>query len=162
MLFCKIVKKNLYLESGFTALQVVDVKINKKRNLPLKLCKSMEESNFEFATFSKIHFFIMEKAQNDVVSLSDDFGDCRTLENEQWRNYLDNINPPKKVMVYHSKNVEGKSDYSFVAKIVEPTAKWSIITLYVFIMIFLGMVSSFLYDNIPKFILYIRNLLDIM
>lgn len=162
MLFCKIEKKNLYLESGFTALQVVDVKINKKRNLPLRLCKFMENSNFKFATFSNIHFFIMEKAQNDVISLSDDFGDCRTLENEQWRNYLDNINPPKRVMVYHNKNVEGKSDYSFVAKIVEPTAKWSIIILYVIIMILLGMVSSYLYDNLPNFLLYIRNLLDIM
>ena len=157
MLFCKIKKKNWFLESGFTALKVVDLKINKKRNIPQSICYSLQKESFTFATFSMIHFFIMENAQNDVQPLSSSvFTDCRMLEEGEWDQYLSTDMTPQRVVVYHSR-VDGKSDYSFVAKILESTTNWIIIGAYIGIVIFLGLISSFLYTNVEKFFSWLGN-----
>lgn len=157
MLFCKIKKKNLFLESGFTALKVVDLKVNKERNIPQSVCHTLQKELFTFATFSKIHFFIMENAQNDVQPLSSQvFKDCRMLEEGEWNQYLSTDMTPQRVVVYHSR-VDGKSDYSFVAKILESTTNWRIIGAYIGIVILLGIISSFLYTYVPKFICWLGN-----
>lgn len=165
-LFCKIKKKNLFLESGFTALKVVDLKINKKRNIPQSICHNLEQASFTFAKFSMIHFFIMEKAQNDVIPLSSQvFTDCRMLEEGAWDTYLSMEMTPQRFVVYHSK-VKEKCDYSFVAKILESTTNWKIIWAYIGIVILLGLVSSFLYtifgwlgENFPNFIMNLQDVL---
>ena len=58
-LFCQVDKKNWFLESGFTKTQIVDVKINKERNLPHDYCDLMSKSNYKFVCFKNIHLLVM-------------------------------------------------------------------------------------------------------
>ena len=69
ILFCNLEKKNYYLESGFETTQIIDLKINKERNLPHDICDSLKGEKFNFMRLHKIHFFVMDSANNNVTTL---------------------------------------------------------------------------------------------
>lgn len=148
-LFCDIKRKNQFLESGFTKTQVIDIKINKKRNISENDLKRMRMNKFDFLAFEKIHFLVMEPANHDVEVLGRDFIECRKLE-EEWENYLPDDSSIQDVLVYHWKrksgNGEKMKEYAQMVKVTGAATSWGLIAGYVFVVIFMGIVTNALFS----------------
>lgn len=162
MLFCKLKKKNWFLESGFEATQIIDLKINKERNLPKDFSINLKRNKYIFMEFDKVHFLVMDHANNDVDVLESDFFQCRSLEKDEWNDYLDNKYNTESVLVYHwkcttDKSSSGKFDqYSKLVKITSAVTNKNIILIYILIAIVLGAAGNIFYD-VCEFILSISS-----
>ena len=145
-MFCKLEKKNRYLESAFTGTQIIDFMVNELRNIKPEVNECMTGGAFELVKLSKVHFFVMEPAENDVT-----IGDveCRRLEKD-WGKYLDNGDYQDNTLVYHwSKKVkEGESfnDYSKLVKVTSSETNWKLISGYVGVVVLLSIFSNYLYQ----------------
>ena len=149
ILFCNLEKKNYYLESGFETTQIIDLKINKERNLPHEICDSLKGEKFNFMRLHKIHFFVMDSANNNVTTLGNDFIECRKLEEKEWISYLDHKYITKDVLVYHWKETENNNEsikeYSKLVKITMATTRWELIIIYLGIVVLLSIVGNCLF-----------------
>lgn len=153
-IFCQLNKKNLFLESAFIATQIIDLKINKKRNIPQKKCDDFRLQHYSFAKFNKIHFLLMDYANNDTSILGNDFVECRKLEDDEWNKYLEDEYNTKDVLVYHWKKKCDDFDkhpimeYSKLVKVTTSTTNKKILLAYIFIMIALGFLGNLLFATI--------------
>lgn len=102
-LFCPVHKKNWFLESGFLETQIVDVKINRERNLPHDICKEYRLKKYVFANFNKIHMLVMSDTSDEVEPFGNAVYDCRKLEEHDWDNYLINGYNVTNILAYHWK-----------------------------------------------------------
>lgn len=147
-LFCDIKRKNQFLESGFTKTQVIDIKINKKRNISESDLKTMRMEKFDFLAFDKIHFLVMEPANHDVEIFGSDFIECRKLE-EEWGKYLPLDSAIKDVLVYHWKkkreNGATMTEYAQMVKVTGAATSWKLIAVYVLAVIVMGIITNFLF-----------------
>lgn len=156
MLFSKLSKKNWFLESGFVTTQIIDVKINKERNLPQKFTHRLTAvDGYVFFRFDKIHFLIMNSANDDVEILSKNFSECRKLETTGWNEYLDNKYITKDVLVYHfkRKTTDSASDkkikeFSELAKVSSHTTNVKVISVYIGIVLVLNMIAGIIVNNL--------------
>lgn len=143
-LFCNIKRKNWFLESGFNKTQVIDVKVNKKRNMSEEDTKRMRREQFKFAEFQKIHFLVMEPANNEVVILGKDFVECRKLE-DAWGSYLKQEGVMGDILAYHWKTKgekEGLREYTKMVKVTSASTTWFIICVYIAIVIVIGTITN--------------------
>lgn len=152
-LFCNIKNENWFLESGFNKTQVIDIKVNKKRNMNEKDIKHMRREKFRFAEFRKIHFLVMEPADNEVEILGKDFVECRKLE-DAWNGYLKNGTEIGDVLAYHWKvKCEGEAlkEYAKMVKVTSSTTTWKIIWVYILVVILIGVFTNivFTYGVVP-------------
>lgn len=132
-LFCNIKNKNWFLESGFSKTQVIDLKVNKKRNMSYNDIKNMRRDQFRFAEFQKIHFLVMEPADNEVGITGKDFVECRKLE-AAWGSYLKQGDEIGDILAYHWKaKGEGESlkEYAKMVKVTSATTTFLIIFVYI-------------------------------
>ena len=152
MIFCNLKKKNLFLESGFISTQVIDLKINKERNVPKGVCSEAKQQKYKFMEFNKIHFLVMDQANNEVSILGNDFIECRKLENVEWNKYLDNDYNTVDVLVYHWKmskvqnNDKEIKEYGKLVKITTSTTNQQLIFAYICIAIVLGACGNILFE----------------
>lgn len=143
-LFCNIKSKNWFLESGFTSTQVVDIKVNKKRNMNEEDITEMRRNRFQFAEFNKVHFLVMEPAGNDVEVYGKDFIECRKLESE-WGEYLKLGFELGDVLAYHWKTVSGSDglkEYAQMVKVTSAATSWFIIIVYMLVVVALGILTN--------------------
>lgn len=146
-LFCNIKSKNWFLESGFTSTQVVDIKVNKKRNMNEEDIKEMRRNKFQFAEFNKVHFLVMEPAGNDVEVFGKDFIECRKLESE-WGEYLKLNFELGDILAYHWKTVsesEQLKEYAQMVKVTSAATSWFIIIVYMLVVVALGILTNSLF-----------------
>lgn len=145
-LFCPIQKKNWFLESGFTETQIIDIKINQERNLPHELCKDYRLKNFKFASFSKIHLFIMTNSSNEVDTFGNGVYECRKLEEMEWNSYLGNNYDVINLLAYHWKDKNsdkgGIKNFNKLIRISNASTNMKVIITYIMIVIVLGMIGS--------------------
>lgn len=158
-LFCKLKKKNLFLESAFTRTQIVDIKINALRNINGNIIAKMDQDNWKLAELSSVHFFVMEPAQSMLV-YGDSDAECRRLEVE-WGAYLENSRNIRdnNFLAYHwSKKSDATGtnfgNYSKLITISSSETNWFIIIIYLLIVVFLSFLGSALYGMIPQKIPY--------
>lgn len=147
-LFCKIKSKNWFLESGFNKTQVIDIKVNKKRNMNEQDIKHMRRNKFSFAEFGKIHFLVMEPADNKVEILGEDFIECRKLE-DSWKGYLRRDADIGDVLAYHWKakhRGEALKEYAKMVKVTSATTTGKIIWVYILVVIVIGVVTNMIFS----------------
>ena len=157
ILFCQVAKKNWFLESGFIENQIVDIKINKERNLPHDICRKMRLNNFEFAKFDKIHLLVMSDSSNDIGTFGNILYDCRKLEEHEWDTYLENDYDTTNVFAYHWKEKydgdEMIADFNKLIRISSATTNIRVIFVYMLVVIILGAAGSGLLELIKALII---------
>lgn len=150
MIISKIVPKNTYFESVFTTTQIVDFKINKKRNIDENVLVNSIINKEILIRFRKIHFLLMEPANNDVLDISNDMTDCRKLESRVWNDYLelDNKNNcTDNILVYHwkytaKKNEKLINEFGKLVKITYSKTNKKIMTTYICGVILISIISG--------------------
>lgn len=163
-LFCNVKRKNWFLESGFNKTQIIDIKINKKRNMPDNSLLTMRRKKFELLELTKIHFLVIEPVNHEIEILGNDFIECRKLENE-WKEYL-NLKPDFKIgdlLAYHwkvKKSDKILKEYSKMVKVTSATTTWFIIVVYIIVVIIIGVLTNtfFTYMLQPLIELFINLL----
>lgn len=142
--------KNFFLESAFTSTQVIDLKINKERNIPNEYSEEFRNQGFEFLSFHKIHFLLAEPANNDVTIFGSDKLDCRTLEDNEWNVYLGDEYNTKDSLVYHitetSKEGEQISTFDCLAKAETKKTSYMVILCYILVVVVMGALGSALFS----------------
>lgn len=151
-MFCKLSKKNRYLESAFTGTQIIDFMVNELRNIKPEVNELMTNDGFELVNLSKVHFFVMEPAENDVTA-----GDAegRRLE-PGWKNYLNEGDYQDNTLVYHwskraNKDIGYFSNYSKLVKVTSSETNLKLIITYILIVISLSVVANIFYDGLKLF-----------
>lgn len=156
ILFCKVAKKNWFLESGFIENQIIDIKINKERNLPHDICREMRLNNYKFAKFDKIHLLVMNDSSNDIGTFGNILYDCRKLEEHEWDTYLENDYDATNVFAYHWKEKcvgdEMITDFNKLIRISSATTNIKVILVYMLVVVILGAAGSGLLEVIQTLI----------
>ena len=152
-LFCDLKRKNQFLESGFEATRVVDIKFNMKRNIANTVIETMRKENNQVLQMDSVHFLLVEPANNDVDSYGADPKDCRKLEDE-WTEYLW---PGEKkdvgdLLAFHwkeSKNSEGPgvTEYAQMVRVTSAATNWRVIAVYIVVGIVLNVVASAVFEG---------------
>lgn len=89
--------KKSFLQSTIASTYIIDFRFNNLRSLDSDLIENAQSKNHEFIYFTKLHFFLMTKADIEV-----DGNSCpRELEEDIWQNYVDNRDTAD-VVAYHS------------------------------------------------------------
>ena len=165
-LFRKIKNVNFFLETGFVTKKIIDLKVNKKRNINIKWIKQLRKEEFDFAKFNKIHFLVMEPAANSVEIIEKNFLECRKIEKD-WEGYLkiENNLKMEDVLAYHwkakSENVCDKiGEFGILVKATGVKSTWKTVIIYILAIIVINLLSNGLYSGaLPKPVEFIRNLL---
>lgn len=156
-LFCKVERKNWFLESGFNKTKIVDIKVNKKRNIDIKDMNQMRKNKFEFLEFDKIHFLVIVAANSEVEILGRDFFECRKLEPD-WGEYLKIKQSLGNVLAYHWKvksqdncgKVEKIKEFGKMVKVNSATTTWKIIVVYIIVVISIGVITNTIFTYIVQ------------
>lgn len=150
-LFCNIKKKNWFLESGFVRTQIIDIKVNKQRNMNRDCLREMKRKGFELLSFQKIHLLVIEPANSDVDILGEDFLECRKLE-EEWKNYLHGEKLVEDMLAYHwkvsTKKEKPLKEYGKTVKVTSASTSWKIILIYIAVVILIGIVTNAIFTMI--------------
>lgn len=152
-LFEKYKPNNSFFESAFTETEMIDFRINEKRNQDAGLMETIEE-NKRFI-IDEINFFVMSPIQDDVESDGINLVYKRQLEmGNFWKNYLEC--GYKRMSVYKSKNTFGKSridDFNCFCKInFRKSNLWTII-LYLLVLCLL----SVSFNCLSNYLWYLLN-----
>lgn len=124
---------------------IIDIKINKKRNFDYEEYVQQEKEKRSLFNFDKIHFLLMDYINHNVVFLSRLDCEARILEKD-WDEYIE----PKKselienLVAYHFKSIK-KEDIDNELSILMKTLKSSVfpsIILYIITTILMGIVSG--------------------
>ena len=101
-LFSNVEPMNKYFQSGFISTQIIDFKMNSKRNIDDRIMAKAVGNEEKLVKFSKIHFLLMEPSSNNVVFMSENNTTCRNLEKGKWDEYLE-CSGIENMLVYHWK-----------------------------------------------------------
>ena len=146
-MFCKLKKKNYFLESAFTETKIVDFMVNELRSIKTEVNEKMTNQKLELVELSKVHFFVMEPAEREVSS---DKMECRRLE-PGWDKYIEESYEPD-TLVYHwskkAKDDKNLSNYSELVKVTSAETNWRLIWGYVFVGIALSVIANILHAKL--------------
>ena len=147
-LFCPVDKQNWFLESGFVKTQILDIKLNYERNLPVDFCKQQRLKGSVFSRFDKIHLLVMCNSNVNVESIEDLPCDCRKLEESGWENYLGKQYNVSNILAYHWKKKDEKEikNFSKLIRLTSSATNKMIIGSYLLMAILLGIMGNVIYD----------------
>ena len=92
---------NDFFQSAFSKTEMLDFRLNEIRELDKKVYEEIIDSR-NFLQFSKIHFFFIGSSEDEKVVGNTDYCDCRLLDSERWKPYLQDINlHDRKCIAYH-------------------------------------------------------------
>ena len=157
-MFCKLKKKNYFLESAFTETKIVDFMVNELRSIKTEVNEEMTNQKLELVELSKVHFFVMEPAEREVSS---DKMECRRLE-PGWDKYI-NQSYTSDTLVYHwskrAKDNQNLSNYSELVKVTSAETNWRLILCYVLVCVILSIASNFLYENLANIFSILKQII---
>lgn len=158
---------NDFLQSAFSKVEILDFRINDKREINKKVIEKLNKGSY-FFSFTKIHFFFVTSSKEEPLPTGKDTPDCRILEIEKWEKYLSGIgnNKKRKMLAYHwskKQEKEGKpfDNYNLFLKIMHSSINWKTILLYSSVIIVLGALGSWLasfFSNLNNIIKYIEEI----
>jgi hypothetical protein len=126
------------LESAFILTEIIDFRVNQRRNLPDSLVEITKKGIP--VKFTKTHFFLMREASDDYI-FSQGLHDCRGLEKDIWEEYIGGKYNFKRITAYHWKESELHSDFGIFSKFRSFHAGWWTL-LAALIIIGLGILGS--------------------
>lgn len=150
VLFNKI-KRNSdwFLVSGHISRKIVDLRINRERDIDATLRKKMEGNSFELVSMQQVNFLIMEPVSNEILTTEGENMTSRIVESG-WDDYIGGVPNIKKqlddhnIMAYHWKQDEEqpKKSYSKMVRINEYQSTIIMVIVYIFIILLLGILGS--------------------
>ena len=140
---------NDLLQAAFSRMDLFDIRLNEKREIPSKVEEKMKKQKFELCTFNKLHFFYIVDTHESSDNGIDIRKDSRLLENEQWIQYVPhsdiaNVN----YIAHHWKKKMEKdkpiSHFSLFFSTIYPRLSIVRLVAYFSIVIILGWIGSML------------------
>lgn len=129
------------LEGAFFQTELVDFRLNEKRNLPSSLLEAVRQNGE--VRFTKTHFFLMREASDDYI-FSHKPPAGRQLEKDLWRSYIGDDYSFKQITAYHWKEIVLHDSFSIFVKFRSFHSGLRTILIAVVVIIILGTISSFL------------------
>lgn len=143
-------KENLsndILQSAFSKSEMVDLKINEKRDIDCKVLEELLKGKNMFS-FNKIHFFFIASLKEEEVRGYENFKDCRLLNPSRWKDYISGIDIEKhKCIAYHwVKKTENMpfTKFSLFFRTIYKERNWMHIIKYCLVVVVLGLIGSFI------------------
>ena len=131
---------NSVLESAFSQTELVDFRINEKRNLNSSLLERIHSDGE--VSFNKTHLFLMREASDDYVYSHKPPNGSRQLEVDLWKSYIGDDYSFDKIIAYHWKETNAHRSFSaFVKFRYTRCSFWTIVT-FIIIIIILGILSG--------------------
>jgi hypothetical protein len=131
---------NSVLESAFSQTELVDFRINEKRNLNSSLLERIRSEGE--VSFNKTHLFLMREASDDYVySHKPPYG-SRQLEVDLWKSYIGDAYSFDKIIAYHWKETNAHLSFSAFVKFRYTRCSPLTIATFIIIIIILGFLSG--------------------
>ena len=131
---------NSVLESAFSQTELVDFRINEKRNLNGSLLERIHSEGE--VSFNKTHLFLMREASDDYVYSHKPPSDSRQLEVDLWKSYIGGDYPFDKMIAYHWKETDTHHSFSAFVKFRYIRCTRLTIAIFIAIIIILGFLSG--------------------
>jgi len=132
---------NSWLESAFSQTELVDFRLNEKRNLDSSLLERMRSEGE--VRFSKTHLFLMRDASDDYVYSHKPPNGSRQLELDLWTGYVGDNSSLDKTIAYHWKEANTHSSFSAFVKFRFMRCSWRTIVTFIVVIFTLGILSGF-------------------
>ena len=129
------------LEGAFFQTELIDFRVNEKRNLPKSLLETVRENGGMH--FTKTHFFLMREARDDYV-FSDKPPRGRQLEKDTWKAYVGEDYSFEQITAYHWKKSEPHDSFSVFSKFRSFHSNTRTVLIAVALIIILGIISGFM------------------
>jgi hypothetical protein len=129
------------LEGAFFQTELIDFRVNEKRNLPSSLLETIRQNGE--VCFTKTHFFLMREASDDYVFSHKPPGG-RKLENDIWNSYVGKGYSFKQVTAYHWKESVSHKSFSVFVKFRSFHSSLRTILIAVGFIILFGVIGGFL------------------
>jgi len=131
---------NSVLESAFSQTELVDFRINEKRNLNYSLLERIHSEGE--VSFNKTHLFLMREASDDYVYSHKPPNDSRQLEVDLWKGYIGGDYSFDKMIAYHWKETDTHHSFSAFVKFRYIRCNPLTIATFIVIIIILGFLSG--------------------
>jgi len=97
--------KYSFFQSAFSQTEIIDFRVNEKRNLDKSLLQEMDgKGNF---SINKVHFLLLRNAEDNFAYAHNDMSSCRVLEEKIWDDYIAITYKEEKIIAYHWKKKGG-------------------------------------------------------
>jgi hypothetical protein len=100
-LYTRYKPESQWLESHYTNNELIDFRVNEKRNLDNSLLEEMHNSGEVF--FNNVEYFVMREFKYDYVSSHQEMIRSRKLEADLWKPYVGNDCECGNIIAYHWK-----------------------------------------------------------
>lgn len=131
---------NSVLESAFSQTELVDFRLNEKRNLNSSLLERMRLEGE--VSFIKTHLFLMREASDDYVYSHKPPHSSRQLEADLWKGYIGADYSFDKMIAYHWKETNTHNSFSAFVKFRYIRCNPLTIATFIIIIIILGFLSG--------------------
>lgn len=144
--------KYSFFQSAFSQTEIIDFRVNEKRNLDKSLLQEMDgKGSF---LINKVHFLLLRNAEDNFAYAHNDTSSCRVLEEKIWDEYIDIKYKEEKIIAYHWKKKGGIDSFNAFAKMDFKKNNLKTITMYLIVIIALSvlvnLLSSFLFESFNK------------
>jgi len=149
---------NSFLESAFSSVEIIDFRVNDRRNLDISLVEHItSQKQFQIKL---IHYFVMRSIDDEYILSNKDLDSLRLLEKDIWSAYIDGGSYKyQKSIAYHLKEKIGNdesgtgiSDFIALLKFRFPDRNIKKYLLYVTAFALLtGLLVASVYDSLKSF-----------
>jgi hypothetical protein len=129
------------LEGAFFQTELIDFRLNEKRNLPNSLLEVIRQNGE--VRFTKTHFFLMREASDDYIFSHKPPGG-RRLEKDIWKSYVGEDCPFEQITAYHWKETIPHDSFSVFVKFRSFQSNLRMILVAVSVIVVIGIISGFL------------------
>lgn len=131
---------NSVLESAFSQTELVDFKLNEKRNLNRSLLERIRSEGE--VVFTKTHLFLMREASDDYVYSHKPPNGSRQLELDLWKGYIGGDYSFDNIIAYHWKETIEHASFSAFVKFRYVRCNPLTIATFVLLIIILGAIAG--------------------
>lgn len=135
---------NSVLESAFSQTELVDFRLNEKRNLNSSLLERIRGEGE--VNFTKTHLFLMREASDDYVYSHKPPHGSRQLELDLWKEYIGGDYSFDNIIAYHWKETNTHNSFSAFVKFRFIRCNPLTITTFIIIIIILGILAGLIAD----------------
>lgn len=129
------------LEGAFFQTELIDFRVNEKRNLPSSLLETIRQNGD--VSFTKTHFFLMREASDDFIFSHRPPGG-RQLEKDIWKTYVGKDYSFEQITAYHWKEADPHDSFSVFAKFRSFHSGLRTVLIAVGVVILIGAVGGFI------------------
>ena len=147
-----------FYESAFNQTEVIDFRVNEKRNLTPSLLEKIKNHFY----FTKIHYLLLRNSEDEFLFSNKQIYSSRELEKDVWQKYIDGHKYKykyRRILAYHfkEKQQDGKDNitsYNLLAKFKIEKQNYRTIIKYLSIILVVSILienlSNFIYDECGK------------